>query len=47
MVVGIVGVICAANPVFVAVIVPLAVAYYFVQQLFVRATRQVRESEGS
>ena len=45
-VLGTVFVICYANPIFVAIIVPLSFLYYFIQQLYVRSSRQLKRLES-
>ncbi|KAM3913418.1 ATP-binding cassette sub-family C member 2-like [Leptodactylus fuscus] len=41
-VIGTLFVICLATPIFAAVIVPLAILYYFVQRFYVTTSRQLR-----
>ncbi|XP_062374958.1 canalicular multispecific organic anion transporter 1 [Sardina pilchardus] len=45
-VIGTLLVICLATPIFLAVIVPLAVVYYFVQRFYVAASRQLRRLDS-
>ncbi|KAL2082928.1 hypothetical protein ACEWY4_020701 [Coilia grayii] len=45
-VIGTLFVICLATPLFTAVIVPLAVVYYFVQRFYVATSRQLRRLDS-
>ncbi|CAL8283935.1 unnamed protein product [Arctogadus glacialis] len=45
-VVGTLFVICLTTPIFAAVIIPLAVVYYFVQRFYVGTTRQLRRLDS-
>ncbi|KAI5087921.1 canalicular multispecific organic anion transporter 1 [Silurus meridionalis] len=45
-VLGTLFVICLATPLFTAVIVPLAVVYYFVQRFYVATSRQLRRLDS-
>ncbi|XP_023678238.2 ATP-binding cassette sub-family C member 2 [Paramormyrops kingsleyae] len=45
-VIGTLLVICVATPIFTAVVVPLAVVYYFVQRLYVATSRQLRRLDS-
>ena len=45
-VLGTVVIICYANPLFVAVIVPIAIVYYLVQKFYVATARQVKRLES-
>ncbi|KAJ8418122.1 hypothetical protein AAFF_G00138310 [Aldrovandia affinis] len=45
-VIGTLFVICLATPIFIAVIVPLAVIYYFVQRFYVATSRQLRRLDS-
>ncbi|XP_063047595.1 canalicular multispecific organic anion transporter 1 isoform X2 [Engraulis encrasicolus] len=45
-VIGTLFVICLATPLFIAVIVPLAVVYYFVQRFYVATSRQLRRLDS-
>ena len=38
-VIGTIFIICFANPIFAAVIVPIAIVYYFVQKFYVATAR--------
>ncbi|KAJ8014351.1 hypothetical protein DPEC_G00039330 [Dallia pectoralis] len=45
-VLGTLFVICLATPIFTAIIIPLAVIYYFVQRFYVATTRQLRRLDS-
>ncbi|CAB1343381.1 unnamed protein product, partial [Coregonus sp. 'balchen'] len=45
-VLGTLFVICLATPIFTAIIVPLAVVYYFVQRFYVATSRQLRRLDS-
>ncbi|XP_053306512.1 ATP-binding cassette sub-family C member 2 [Spea bombifrons] len=45
-VIGTLFVICLATPIFAAVIVPLAIFYYFVQRFYVTTSRQLRRLDS-
>ncbi|KAL0964216.1 hypothetical protein UPYG_G00320960 [Umbra pygmaea] len=45
-VLGTLFVICLATPIFTAIIVPLAVIYYFVQRFYVATSRQLRRLDS-
>ncbi|XP_069836109.1 ATP-binding cassette sub-family C member 2 [Dendropsophus ebraccatus] len=45
-VIGTLFVICLATPIFAAVIVPLAIIYYFVQRFYVTTSRQLRRLDS-
>ena len=44
---GTIFAICYASPVFIAIIVPLTVLYWFVQQLYVATSRQLKRLESN
>ncbi|XP_072281284.1 ATP-binding cassette sub-family C member 2 [Pyxicephalus adspersus] len=45
-VIGTLFVICLATPIFAAIIVPLAIFYYFVQRFYVTTSRQLRRLDS-
>uniref|UniRef100_A0A4W5KSP6 ABC-type glutathione-S-conjugate transporter n=1 Tax=Hucho hucho TaxID=62062 RepID=A0A4W5KSP6_9TELE len=45
-VLGTLFVICLATPIFTAIIIPLAVVYYFVQRFYVASSRQLRRLDS-
>lgn len=45
-VIGTLFIICLATPIFAAVIVPLAIFYYFVQRFYVTTSRQLRRLDS-
>lgn len=45
-VIGSIFVICSANPIFIAIIIPLSMVYWFVQQVFVRSSRQIKRIQS-
>uniref|UniRef100_A0A672K344 Canalicular multispecific organic anion transporter 1-like n=1 Tax=Sinocyclocheilus grahami TaxID=75366 RepID=A0A672K344_SINGR len=45
-VLGTLFVICLATPIFIAVVVPMAVVYYFVQRFYVPTSRQLRRLDS-
>ncbi len=45
-VVGTIFVICFANPLFIAVVLPIALMYYFLQKFYVTTARQVKRMES-
>eukprot|EP00095_Tigriopus_kingsejongensis_P010546 maker-scaffold349_size200065-snap-gene-1.33 protein:Tk10546 transcript:maker-scaffold349_size200065-snap-gene-1.33-mRNA-1 annotation:"multidrug resistance-associated protein 1 isoform x1" len=45
-VLGTLVVICFANPIFIAVVVPVALMYYFLQKFYVTTARQVKRMES-
>ena len=45
-VIGTAVVICFANPIFIAVIIPIALMYYFLQRFYVATARQVKRMES-
>ncbi|XP_056384892.1 ATP-binding cassette sub-family C member 2 [Hyla sarda] len=45
-VIGTLFVICLATPIFAAIIVPLAIVYYFVQRFYVTTSRQLRRLDS-
>uniref|UniRef100_A0A8C9T6S9 Canalicular multispecific organic anion transporter 1-like n=1 Tax=Scleropages formosus TaxID=113540 RepID=A0A8C9T6S9_SCLFO len=45
-VIGTLFIICLATPLFVAVVIPLAVVYYFVQRFYLATSRQLRRLDS-
>ena len=45
-VIGTIFVICFANPIFISVVVPIALMYYFLQKFYVTTARQVKRLES-
>lgn len=45
-VIGTIFVICFANPIFISVVVPIALMYYFLQKFYVTTARQVKRLEA-
>ncbi len=45
-VIGTVIIICFANPLFIAVIIPLGVVFYFLQKWYITTARQVKRLES-
>eukprot|EP00095_Tigriopus_kingsejongensis_P007287 maker-scaffold313_size211302-snap-gene-0.9 protein:Tk07287 transcript:maker-scaffold313_size211302-snap-gene-0.9-mRNA-1 annotation:"multidrug resistance-associated protein 1 isoform x4" len=45
-VVGTIFIICFANPIFIAIIIPVFIIYYFVQKFYVATARQVKRLES-
>lgn len=42
-VIGTIFIICFSNPIFVSVVVPVFIMYYFLQKFYVTTARQVRQ----